>query len=193
MSTNQNRNETRYGDSDDFYVTVRPSFGDYGFEVTVWRRNHGMGGFPPVVDRAKAERIAAFLYEQLLPEHEEKCRYEKEQYKRYEAQQAKRPKPKPLKILKNALKVKVLECPECSALIPRDEVSDERVYECSTCGTTAAGDDGRRCDQCNKFAAKISDTSCPECDAAMDDAEEVEAQRATDNTLVKVEQHSPHP
>lgn len=65
------------------------------------------------------------------------------------------------------------------------EVSDDRVYECGECGTKGAGSDARQCEQCHKFAGKISDTSCPECEAPMDDAETVQAQRATNGELVK--------
>jgi predicted RNA-binding Zn-ribbon protein involved in translation (DUF1610 family) len=187
VATNDKKT-TVYGNEEGFHVTVRPAFGSYGYEVTVWNRNSGSGGLPAFTDRDKAERVAAFLYEQLLPEYEEQQRYQKESIEKFMAEQAK--KPKPLKIPKNAPRVKVLECPECNKLIPPDDVSDERVYECNNCGTTGTGEDGRRCDQCHKFTAKVSDTSCPECGAAMDDAEEVEAQRATNGTLVKVEQHS---
>lgn len=180
---------TTYGDVEGFHVTVRPAFGGDGYELTIWRRNHGSAGFS-IANREKAERIALSLYEELLPEHVEQERLQKIATQKLMDELAKRPKPKPLKIPKNAPKIDVLECPECNDLIPPDEVSDERVYECNECGTSGAGDDARRCDQCNKFTAKVSDTSCPECSAAMDDAETVQAQRATNKTLVKVEQPS---
>lgn len=186
----QDKKTTTYGDEEGFHITVRPSFSDEGFELALWRRNHGTAGFT-IFDRTKAERIAALLYEELLPEYNEQERRQKVDIQKMMEEMEKRPKPKPLKILKNAPIVKVLECPECNKLIPHDEVSEERVYECSACGTTGTGDDGRRCESCHKFAAKLSDTSCPECGAAMDDADEVEAQRATNGTLVLVEQRSP--
>lgn len=188
---NQENETTSYGDEEGFHLTVCPAFGDGDlYEITIWRRNHGIGGFPEIADRAKAERVAGFLYEELLPEYNKQVRRQEESMEKFDAEMAKRPKPNPLKVSKNAPKVKVLLCPECQELVLPENVSDERVYECNACGTTETGDDGRRCEQCNKFAAKISDTSCPECGAAMDDAEKVEAQRATIGTLVQVEQPS---
>jgi hypothetical protein len=40
------------------------------------------------------------------------------------------------------------------------------VYECSTDGQPQV--DERRCQQCNKFCAKVADMSCPECEAYED-------------------------
>ncbi|MEK6281849.1 MAG: hypothetical protein AABN95_15965 [Acidobacteriota bacterium] len=178
---------TIYGDEEGFHLTVRPSFGGDGFELTVWRRNHGTAGFT-VFGREKAERLAAFLYEELLPEYNHQERQQKIEVQKIMNELAARPKPKPVRVAKNAPKIDVLICPECSELIPLEDVSDERVYECGECGTSGAGDDARRCDQCNKFTAKVSETSCPECGGAMDDAEKAQAQRATDKTtLVQVE------
>lgn len=176
------------GDENGFHVTVElAAFSEDGFSITIWRRNSGSGGLGVIREQEKAERIARYLYENLLPEYEAERIRLQESIGRHSAEMAKRPKPKPLKIPKNAPKIDVLECPECYALILPDEVSDERVYECGECGTTGAGSDARQCDQCHKFTAKISDTSCPECDGPMDDAETVQAQRATNKTLVKVE------
>jgi hypothetical protein len=154
---------------------VREAFTGEGFEVTIWRRGSGTGGFPPIREQDKAVRLAEFLYNELLPEYEADNQRMKEIIRRMDAEMAKRPKPKPPKVKKNAPVIKVLICPECSELIAPEDVSDARVYECGECGTKGTGDDGRRCDQCHKFTAKISDTSCPECSGPMDDAEETEA------------------
>lgn len=188
MVTERKKNEEAvYGDGGDFRVTVRRDHWESdAYNITLWNRNHGTS-FPTIFDEQKANTVAAFLYETLLPHYEEAQRRQAESSEKMMAEIMSRPKPKPPRIPKNAPIITVLECPDCNALTPPDEVSDERVYECNTCGTTGTGDDGRRCDQCNKFTAKLSDTSCPECGAAMDDAEEVQAQRATNKTLVKVE------
>lgn len=175
-----------HGSEDGFHVTVeRAAFNDDGFSIVLWNRNSGMGGFPVIRDQAKAERIAKFLYDELLPEHEAQHQRQMESIARYMEEDAKRPKPKPPRVPKNAPILDVLECPECQALMPPDDVGEERVYECGECGQKGVGDDGRRCDQCNKFCAKISDTSCPECDGPMDEAETVKAKRATNKELIK--------
>lgn len=180
------RNILVLGEENGFHITVTNAGFDEGFNVTIWRRNHGTAGFGAIREQEKAERIARFLYDELQPEYEAERKRHKKLAERHNAEMAKRPKPRPVKVLKNAPKIDVLICPECNALIPLDEVSDERVYECGECGTSGTGEDARRCDQCNKFTAKVSDTSCPECDAAMDDAEKTQAQRATDGTLIQV-------
>jgi hypothetical protein len=187
---NTDRYIVRHGDENGFSVTVEQEFSGTGFQVTVWRRNHGMGGFPVIRQESKARSVAGYLYETLLDEYEAEQARQKEEYKKFKAEVAARPKPKPIKIPKNAPKVDVLECPECDALIPSDEVSGERVYECGECGTKGAGSDARQCEQCHKFCAKISDTSCPECDGPMDGAETVQAQKATNDEWVKVEAES---
>jgi hypothetical protein len=174
-----------FGNSEGFHITVREAFGSEGFEITIWMRNSGGGGLPVIRTQEKAVRIAEFLYDSLLPEFEAQWQRQQADIKLMMEEMAKRPKPKPVKIPKNAPIINVLECPSCNDLILPEDVGDERVYECNNCGTTGTGDDGRRCEQCNKFAAKISDTSCPECDGPMDDAETVEAQRATNGSLFK--------
>lgn len=175
------------GNESDFHITADREFGGEGFGVTIWRGNHGTAVLGVIREESKAKAIATYLYEQLEPEYQAERTRQAKHIAKWESEQAKKPKPKPPKILKNAPKVRVLVCLECEALIPPDEVSDERVYECNTCGTTGTGEDGRRCEQCNKFTAKMSDTSCPECGAAMDDAEAAEAQQATNGELIKVE------
>lgn len=177
------------GDEEGFHITVDRDFNSEGFSIAIWKRNHGTAGFN-IQEESKAVAMAEYLYENLLPEYEAQELRHKEWMKKFDEEQAKKPKPKPPHIPKNAPKIDVLICPQCDALIPPDEVSDERVYECSTCSTTGTGEDGRRCEQCNKFTAKISDTSCPECDGPMDDAEKTQAQRATNKELVRVAEAS---
>ncbi len=176
-----------FGDENDWHITAGRVFGEDGFEVTIWRGNHGTSGLGVIRDEGKAREIAEYLYNRLLPEYEAERARQKEKYKEFTAELLARPKPKPPRVKKNAPKVDVFECPECQELIAPEDVRDDRVYECGECGTKSTGDDGRRCGQCNKFAAKISDTSCPECDGPMDDAETVQAQQATDGTWVKCE------
>lgn len=176
-----------HGKEDGYHITVEPEYGrDGSFNVTIWQRNQGMSGLGTIHSKDKAIALAAYLYNQLLPEYEVERAYQEQEYAKFEAEIAKRPKPKPPKIPKNAPIVDVLECSECNALIPPDEVSDEHVYECNTCSTTGTGDDGRQCEQCHKFTAKLSDTSCPECGAAMDEAETVQAQKATNGEWIQV-------
>lgn len=171
------------GDEAAFHVTVRASGFDDGCSITIWRGNHGTGCFS-VEDESKAIKIAKYLYKQFLPEYNTERKRQQESSARIMAELAARPKPKPVKVSKNAPKIDVLICSECGALVPPDEISDERVYECGECGIKGAGSDARQCDQCHKFCAKVSDTSCPDCEAPMDDAEAGQAQRATNNKLV---------
>lgn len=182
-------NEAAIGNPNGFHLTVgHASFSDDKcWDITIWPGNHGTSVPPEIRDRDKAIAIAQYLYDALLPEYIAKQERLAKLHDALAKEMATRPKPKPVRVPKNAPKIDVLECSECNALILPEDVSDERVYECGECGTKGIGEDGRRCDQCNKFTAKVSDTSCPECEAMMDDAETVQAQRATNNELVKVE------
>lgn len=173
------------GPEDGYHITVDREFGE-GFGVTIWRANHGMSGLGVIREEEKANAIAQYLYENLAPEYEAERLRQQESFAKYMAEEAKKPKPKPPRVPKNAPKIIALECPECNALIRFEDVSDERVYECNNCGTSGAGEDAQRCEQCNKFAAKVSDTSCPECGAAMDDAKTAQAQKATNGELIKI-------
>lgn len=151
---------SQYGTDDGFRVTVEPAaFGDRGFSITIWNRNNGMSGMGVIREQSKAERIAKFLYDELLPEFKAEQIRLRESIARHDAEMAAKPKPKPPKIQKNAPVIDVLVCSECGELIPPDEISDERVYECGECGASGAGEDARRCDQCNKFTAKVADSS----------------------------------
>lgn len=73
------------------------------------------------------------------------------------------------------MSVIVTLCPEC------DDAIDEPgppLYACGECGEFV-GDDGNRCPQCNKFAAKEADATCPSCEAGIDPEELVEVERFT--------------
>lgn len=175
------------GDVENFHITVRQCWTDKEtYELTIWHRNQGVSGLPSIRDCAKAEAMAAYLYENLLPEYVAGRERQEESFRQFEAELAKRPKPKPVKVPKNAPILPAFLCSQCGELTL--EKNDEPVYECGQCGTTGTGEDGRRCDQCHKFTAKISETSCPQCEAAMDDAEDVHVRQATDGTLVRYEQ-----
>lgn len=182
------------GDENEFHIEVRPEFGDdHLYGITIWPSNHGVGLTPSIRSFDVAVELAKHLYSVLLPEHVASQERYREMSRRLTKELEARPKPKPVRVPKNAPKIDVLICPECSELIPLEEISDERVYECGECGTSGAGEDARRCEQCNKFTAKVSETSCPECGAAMDEAEKTQAQRATNKELVAVALNAPTP
>lgn len=57
-------------------------------------------------------------------------------------------------------------CVECGAVM--EEACKEPLYECGECFTlfvreNSADGVSNRCLYCDKFARKLSDTSCPEC------------------------------
>jgi predicted RNA-binding Zn-ribbon protein involved in translation (DUF1610 family) len=67
----------------------------------------------------------------------------------------------------NPIQVEGFQCTECGAVM--EEENREPLYECSECGTVfnrnnSADGASHRCPDCNKFAAKLSDSSCPECE-----------------------------
>lgn len=64
-------------------------------------------------------------------------------------------------------------CPDCGHTDDEEAFFEEKAYECSQCGQTGVGEEGKRCSSCNRFAAKVSDMSCPECQAAIDELDEV--------------------
>lgn len=174
------------GKHENFRVEVRPSWDDpEQWSITFWNHNHGSGLPYSLTGEAKAFALGQHLYDQLFPEFVVAEKRQKESMRRFNAEMAARPKRKAPKIAKNAPILNVLICNDCYHLILPDDVSDERVYECSRCNQTTSGDDARRCEQCNIFTVKVSDTSCPECGAAMDDAEKGNAQRATNGELVR--------
>ena len=62
-------------------------------------------------------------------------------------------------------------CDECSAVhMPDDVDADDAIYECGDCGEvfrrSESEYDSHRC-SCGKFAAKLADFGCPECNAEL--------------------------
>lgn len=62
---------------------------------------------------------------------------------------------------------KMYQCAECEAFA--EDESEEKKYECGSCGTeftrdNSADGDSNRCPDCNKFAGKLYDNTCPECE-----------------------------
>lgn len=179
------RDTFNIGDESSFHITVHPSFGNSDcYDITIWPSNHGSTVQPEIRDRNKAIRIAQFLYDELLPEHVTKQERHRANIQKFEAEQAAKPKPKPARVLKNAPVFEVLICSECNEPFEEGNIG-EQVYECSNCGTKGVGDDARRCSDCNKFTAKISDVSCPECEneIEVDDCERKKAQRDTSGAI----------
>lgn len=58
-------------------------------------------------------------------------------------------------------------CSECDEAF-EDDADFVRLYECGECGNIFSYEDNysHRCEQCNKFAAKLTDNGCPECNQA---------------------------
>ena len=60
----------------------------------------------------------------------------------------------------------VFACDNCSNEVKGSELGDdsdiEPLYECGGCGNRFVGES--RCEDCNRFAAKISDYGCPSCE-----------------------------
>lgn len=149
------------------------------YRIVVWAGGSGSGPNAYIKDIEKARAIAKYLYETLLPEYE---REEIEQAARVElihlrmsaegAQRRVEEKRKRrvalVKINDETPTVEKIRCDECEHL-DDPEAFDEPAYECSRCGRIARGEDGRRCDQCNIFCAKLADRSCPSCEAALED------------------------
>lgn len=56
----------------------------------------------------------------------------------------------------------------CDSCEKGSEEAGPALYECGGCGNVfnadaGGGPNGNRCEQCNKFAAKLANESCPEC------------------------------
>lgn len=65
-------------------------------------------------------------------------------------------------------------CDECE--YASDEPSGVKLYECGECGdkfsANIGGGKGNRCEQCRKFATKVSDNACDDCEAAAQEEQE---------------------
>jgi len=65
--------------------------------------------------------------------------------------------------------VPMVKCPDCAHIY--EEGEGITLYQCGTCDTTfsqngSADGASHRCPDCNKFASKLSDKGCPECEEA---------------------------
>ncbi len=60
----------------------------------------------------------------------------------------------------------LFQCDSCGATF-QDEMEAVSLYECAECGTRFTRDtsanNNHQCPDCNKFAGKVSDYGCPEC------------------------------
>jgi len=57
--------------------------------------------------------------------------------------------------------IDAFRCEACEAI--SEETSDEPLYQCGSCESKGSGEDGRRCEDCNKNRKKVEDCSCSEC------------------------------
>jgi hypothetical protein len=131
-------------------------------------------------DREKAQAFMEYALSVLAPEYEEEerlraIRYAESDRIRAERQEAERPAREAAAAERQrrldageGIPDERAECGECGHLDDEDAF-DVRLYECSTCGTTGRGDEGRRCDQCHKFCARIADRSCPSCEQEVEE------------------------
>lgn len=57
------------------------------------------------------------------------------------------------------------QCQECDEVF-EDESDFVRLYECNECGSIFSYENSgsNRCEQCGKFASKLTDDGCPECE-----------------------------
>lgn len=190
--------EIRIGEKGDPIVAeVSPAFGYDGFwSVTLWRRNSNIGVSiqPEIHDRDLAIEVATFLRDKLSPcevvlEDRQKRRWQEEDERRRAREEQERPAREAAgrqreQDLREAPTVEVAECGTCGHLAEEPEF-DEPVYECSGCGSTARGiEEGRRCDSCHRFRAKVASLSCPECEEPQETLTLVEALRLPDGELV---------
>lgn len=177
-------------------VEVHPSYASFN-DPNLWDLVfHGPGSatIQEIHGLDKALRVGLYLYDELAPEvllaNERRDRQRVEDNERRTAKdEAERPAREAAareraKALKAAPIEDATQCPECSHVGDAQDF-EERVYECSRCGQTLVGEDGRRCDQCNIFTAKVGDAACPNCGEAVEPVE-VQAKRIG-NELVAVD------
>jgi hypothetical protein len=172
-----------YG-SHDGYVVVAPSASAFD-EPDIWDIHlHvcGAGTIQEITGLDVAQALALHLFETLMPmqklararseqrhaEHEARRAVRDEEERPAREQAAREAK----KRLAAAPVEEAAKCPECGH-VDESEEFEERGYECGSDGSTGRGEEGRRCDQCNKFRARISDLSCPSCEAPLESTEAV--------------------
>lgn len=156
---------------DDLLAEVRPSFGGRDkWDATIWGKT-GSQTFQNIRSRDTAVALVEHVVAVLQPEHEaEVARYEAESAVRHAEWEKERPAVEAAArehaaAVAAAPVAEALKCPECSELF-REGEEGEAVYECSRCGGRSLE---RRCADCNIFAAKVADESCPHCEAALEE------------------------
>jgi hypothetical protein len=173
-----------YG-SRDGYVVVAPSSTAGRDEPDVWDiQLHvcGAGTIQEITGLDVAKALALTLFETLMPMQKLARERSERRYQEFEAERrARQEEERPgrekaaRELAKRLAKAPVEEaakCPECSHVDEPDEFGVPG-YECSRCGSTGRGEDGRRCDQCHIFRARTTDLSCPSCEAPLDATEAV--------------------
>ena len=64
------------------------------------------------------------------------------------------------------LRIPLYQCQECETI--SKEQGESPLYECNNCGRKFTRDnsanDNHQCPDCNKFASKLADSACPECE-----------------------------
>lgn len=157
---------------DKFEVLVEKAWGHSDYEewqVVIRRGGSGNVIQPFFQSKTKAERVAAALYKILLPEFDREEAAQKLASQRHTEELARRPKPKPFKPTNKMPRIDAFKCSECEELFVSGE-EGEPVYECSRCGQIQVEE--RRCEQCHIFMARMADSSCPHCEAAIEDQPE---------------------
>jgi len=81
------------------------------------------------------------------------------------------------------------KCQSCEELV-REEAVDpgNPLYECNNCGTVfsrnnSLNGESHQCPDCNKFASKIAEAACPECEEG--DLDQIEAVEDEEGNLVE--------
>lgn len=164
-------NETRFTGDSGLTVEVKRSFGyDGEWDVMLLAPKSSMWTVMPIrfVERGDAEAFAVELLkwldepaaEQLVRDelrYAELTRSLNERAAKNQKAQAKRQRQ-----AADAPIVEAFECPDCGDLTDELLEWEVAVYECG-CGNTFRDEGTNRCDQCNKFAAKVDEMSCPGC------------------------------
>lgn len=187
------------GDRGRWYVSVDPSATSFD-EPDIWDIHLHVAGastIQAIRGLDKALRIALYLYDELLPEAQAERerseeRYQESERQRWARHEAERPERERAarereKLLAETEPEEAAKCPECGHVDHSDEF-DVPVYECSRCGSTGRGEEGRRCDQCHIFRFKVASKSCPVCEAPTDDEEMAVQAKHINNEYVEVTQ-----
>lgn len=166
-----NQQTTFTGDSG-LRLEVRRSFGyDDEWQVSMLPPESNMWTVMPVrfIERGAAEACAVELLQMFdtlaAAQHvrDEERYAEMKQRLDERAVESKAAAAKQRKRAKAAPVVEAWECPGCGDVTDDAEDWEVAAYECGGCGHSFRGEDGNRCEQCNKFAARVDECSCPSC------------------------------